>query len=501
MIVWDAMARLNSTHYRPGEFYCLEIRMREGHPCTSLWNRVSNLSVSFQRLNGLDNSIGFGVGKRPDVYDGILFIRGAIPPDAKYGLYYSCSANLLDENGVDGQQLNISFPAVFFTIQSVLQAPASSDQLKSIVQGALTCREQQVMAPIITDQAKLCLEGHKQFKIIIYATGCLLPTMQLSKGFHIEPLDGGLSYVQYLQVVNTHLAKQENLEIPFSGTIEHEFGVNTPCFALTYNVVDATDHDDAFAHCQNHANLVFELLGWLREQMPQTFSRIAINLNTNECFHQFLSPTYRGNLAVGWVESIANTFDRLIPKLQNNPFLRLVVKTYASATSEKDPGFALLRYWAVLELLADKHVAKGKPLLYPDQKPIVGAKNKRKTTDHKEGRVYEYLSSYLHPSPEIVGLTDKEGRRRKYVLGGQVSKTDFDSEKINITLWDMVSATYAIRNAVAHEGMFDISRVDDVSKFYEKMAKIFIAYGGELHPLCFVRRQAMFAILTKLSEV
>ena len=159
---------------------------------------------------------------------------------------------------------------------------------------------------------------------------------------------------------------------------------------MSYTTVVAVDHMDALDHCRSHANLLFQILGVDRGQMPREFARVAFEHGSNQGWHSFETPWYRGNHISGFnPSSTANQIQRLLPKLQSDPFARLLISTYADATAETEYGFSLLRCCSVMELIADKSIANdGTPLAHPDGAPILNARGNPETTGSKHGRVY-----------------------------------------------------------------------------------------------------------------
>ena len=104
----------------------------------------------------------------------------------------------------------------------------------------------------------------------------------------------------------------------------------------------------------------------------------------------------------------------MLPRLEANPFSRLIVSTYSDATSEHEYGFALLRFWSVLELVAERKIAAGMPVLHPDGTAILNAKGNPETTNSKHGKVYAYILA--NRAFEEFWLLTRWGSRNRIML-------------------------------------------------------------------------------------
>jgi hypothetical protein len=238
------------------------------------------------------------------------------------------------------------------------------------------------------------------------------------------------------------------------GATEQAFAASTPVFAVAYNTVVATGAEAAPEYCRGHAERVFSILGIDRGQKPRAFAYVATQYDTPQWWHRLDFPGYRGNLLSDFNPvKTANEIERLLPRLEANPFFRLIVSTYSDATAEQDYGFALLRFWSVLELVADRKIAPGRAVLHPDGTAILNAKGNPETTNSKHGRVYAYILA--NGAFEESGSYTEAGVQKSYHIGDAKNPNVTAATEV-FTLWNIVRATYAIRNAIAHEGQFDL---------------------------------------------
>jgi hypothetical protein len=68
-----------------------------------------------------------------------------------------------------------------------------------------------------------------------------------------------------------------------------------------------------------------------RGQMPREFACFALEYDSNARWHMYSMPAYRGNLIANFNPvSTANAVERLLPKLESDPFVRLLANTHLS---------------------------------------------------------------------------------------------------------------------------------------------------------------------------
>jgi hypothetical protein len=255
-----------------------------------------------------------------------------------------------------------------------------------------------------------------RFNIYVFGVGCLIHQPQQLEGFAILPLGQGLSHYNMSEIVNRFLEGNGFGPLPIIEATENAFAASTPVFVVAYAMAVATGPEAALDYCRQHAERVFSILGIERGQKPRAFAYVATQYDTNLWWHWFDFPGYRGNLLSDFNPvKTANEIERLLPRLEANPFSRLIVSTYGDATSEHEYGFALLRFWSVLELVAERKIAAGMPVLHPDGTAILNARGNPETTKSKHGKVYAYILA--NGAFEESGSYTERGVQKSYHVG------------------------------------------------------------------------------------
>ncbi|MEI6117534.1 MAG: hypothetical protein WCP99_23590, partial [Burkholderiales bacterium] len=427
-------------------------------PATGL-TLVQNVSVDLVHVEKQRNQFAFGFGNKPLISGTFLTVTQKLAPDLKPGLYFVNGVTLCQ--GQDrASDRRIGFQPVFFLIRDAHTAPLDREGVDTTLANMERERREYAEKEIVTTAASASNEIKPTgFRVFIFGVGCLLHSPQQMEGFVISPLGQGLSYARTHSIVNKALTRHQ-LQIPYDAQTEIQHEQATPTFLIEYWQVIALNHDDALNHCRAHADLVFDLLGLDRGQKPREFFCLAIDPATGQGRQLFSIPWYRGNLVSDFnPASTGNLIESVTPKLQNNPFLRLLVRSYAEATSDDDSNIAMLRAWTILELLADREIKKGQLIFHLDGNPILNARNNPKDTNAIEARVYEFIRRSGAGFPSHMSW-NIDGTEMRLLLGGDESNPGYTPGTRLVNLWDVVRAAYAIRNCIAHEGYFSPDIID-----------------------------------------
>ncbi|TIW20879.1 MAG: hypothetical protein E5V65_07280 [Mesorhizobium sp.] len=481
--------KINSHSYTAGEQFVCFLSVPPNFPIS----QVKNVSIDFFRFDILRNQFAFGFGATPKIAGRTLELEQSFPADMIPGFYGVQRATIsvipLDDGGSD-QNIAVEFSPVTIQVRTSAQVPDTPQLIDKEIAAiglrrAALARKPHFVTPVTKPE-----EGSR-FLVQVFAVGCLIYARQQLEGYSILPLGLGLSHRNMWEIVNGFLESEGREPIAFVDQTEQSFMASTPIFVITYEEVVAADIDAASDYCIKHSQHIFSILGLDRGQKPRAFAYVIGQYDTPNLWHWFAFPGYQGNLLSDFnpVET-SNRIERLLPRLEANPFSRLIVSTYGDATGEQEYGFALLRFWAVMELIAEHTVAIGAAVTNPDGSPILNAKGNPETTSSKHGRVYEYiLSTGLYSS---TGYYTEAGVQ-KTVFVGDLTSQSASSATEAISLWDMVRAVYAIRNSIAHEGQFDPAKAQTGDKYQQLAARLTTRPQGP-DPLQFIKSQARLAI-------
>ena len=84
------------------------------------------------------------------------------------------------------------------------------------------------------------------------------------------------------------------------------------------------------------------------------------------------------------------------------------------------------------------------------------------------------------------------------MIGADTSHPGYNLNTVLISLWDMVRAGYAVRNAIAHEGQFDLNKAAS-GAIYEQLAARLVK-SGQVDPRIFIKSQAHLSLMRELNK-
>jgi hypothetical protein len=418
---------------------------------------VSNISTDVFRANVARNDLVIGFGKSPVKSGTSLTVSVGLPENTDAGICFISGATFMGPNAEDdhGAMRKVPFEPVFFDIRPHFATPTTWGAIEAAIQKLEKQRKEFSNRPHTTDSANTSGGPVVTFMVMIFAVGCLIHARQQLEGYTISPTGAGLSHKRLLDIMNSELAKEEFEPLPYQAELEEQFARGTPTIAIKYACVRAVSHDDALDYCRTHSRLIFELLGRNQGQIPREFGGVAFEIGSANRWQFIEMPGYRGNLVSDFSPAaLAKSIERSLPILETNSFARLLTRVFAEATGETDFGYRFLRFWTVLELVADRKIVKdGSPLMHPNGRSILNSNGNPETTNSKRGRVYQYILQ--NGSFTTTHSYQDNDANRTMIVAGDVSNPNFKPGSEVFSLWEMVRAAYAVRNSVAHEGHFD----------------------------------------------
>jgi hypothetical protein len=126
-----------------------------------------------------------------------------------------------------------------------------------------------------------------------------------------------------------------------------------PVCVFHFPAVRAPSHAEVQNYATTVTNEVLLALALTRDASGRVFDCVVVE-HGGEAISYTVGEHYVGNLLTGWLSGeSADSIERLATQLSLNPADRLLVSLYKDARSEPSPDFQYVRFWAVLEALAD----------------------------------------------------------------------------------------------------------------------------------------------------
>jgi hypothetical protein len=422
-----------------GDFkFYLDVELPQKH------REVRSFQASVMRVGKIRDEVIFSIGSHHDftATGRIQWQMPAQPP----GLYKISSLRLAPDNDADAaaQVEILTYPLHFRLYDGADTGSDPEDDAKA----AYAEREVLVRTPHYAAGSALLKRPNKYLGFVI-CSGALVHLRQDILGLSLIPYGHGLSYNELLKTTN-EFAAQLGFQVNDDPAIARDYALQTPLTAIVYHEVRSPSANEAVDYIVAHSNDIITILGIERGFRPTPFA-VFVWDGTDYSGH-YLYDRYHGNLIAPFSPGqIGEWIERYLPKL-HAPRSRLLLETYAQATTEKDRGFAFLRYWALLELIAaDLVTSDNITIVDARQRPIMDASGKTIKTKRSSAKVYKYIFDAGFGAASIG--YEEAGQPKMIQIEAQAPAPPNVGAEV-LTLWEIVQALYEIRNQVAHSGAF-----------------------------------------------
>lgn len=280
-------------------------------------------------------------------------------------------------------------------------------------------------------------EEPRRFTVAWFVKDLLVKTPMRFDRFQLVPTGRGLNAHDSIDLVNDFFKTHTSLALQFEyNEVEDRAAQNaSPVCAVCFPNVIAKDADQAMQYCARHAQMLVLALSISRDAGGHLFGAVVIDLEANTAVHYPQHPSYRGNLVGGFVsgedpEQVGN----LVQGLELNDTNRFLANLFREAQREQNSNFQYVRYWQILETMAEgRNYNEKDPLLDYDGFKI-------KSTEGKD-------------------LTVKGSTAIVFNMLREANMTDIRE------MWKHVNIWFALRNTVAHFGAIDkYKQLDSVSR-------------------------------------
>jgi hypothetical protein len=276
------------------------------------------------------------------------------------------------------------------------------------------------------------------FEALTLLEGCRLSApLDIWPGLGIWPIADPRHRLGIAAVMDEILANAGwNIQIGTSDWLRGETA-NLP-LALVQLVLPVDNVDDARIQSRVFVDLVIAVLALKRgaaaTPLVTVLRRRGGGPDQSEFTIESRAPLYRGNLLGGVIsgEDPADFATALSAGM--NPLVRLWLDARRDLATERNPEFAVHRWWNLVEALASSREREVHPVTDFDGTPISWPGTRKSfDTTRQAGLVFMHVREMFE--------------QRQIHEGSFVAHSD--------NLWDFVVAWCGYRNAVAHHGTFD----------------------------------------------
>lgn len=354
-----------------------------------------------------------------------------------------------------------SQPVVYFMVEKNVVSYLPETRIQQVISNQLAVQE----TPWIVDDTDASLAT--TFKIVIFFTGIDIHIPSEMQGVRFFPITPGISNRTTFDAVRSFLSLQHGAQIPDEIGLDEGLQFQS-LYALEICRVLANSEEEALKYSDKLGYDISTILTIERGDRPTPLLTFIRNESNGAWRTIPKAYDFRGNLLAPMDEA-SIIVERHLHIVRSQPRSRLVLELYVQSIAERDRSFKFFRQWSLLETIADNNIsANNDPIFNLDDTEIRLNSGKILTTSRKEGKVYVYLrNTKLFPILQCMPdgtISQIEG----------AEKSNFPAHE-EFTLWEAISASYKIRNEVAHEGAFKIK--NDSTDKIQKLANRF--FGGE----------------------
>ena len=291
--------------------------------------------------------------------------------------------------------------------------------------------EERFLEPI--DARSATSDPENEYCVFVFIKELLVGTRIRFPNFEIIPTLSGLDSTDTFEFVNHFLRVGTRIgaEFEYNEQNRQASRQSNPVCVVHFPTILASTSERARDYCIDRANMLISVLSLSRDAGGVVFDVVVFNPSQNSATKFAIGSPYRGNLLTGHISGEhPQALAVFLRGLLQSPMNSFLVGLYKEARREHSSDFQYVRYWQILETLAEsKNYDPDEPLCDFDGNIIL---------DDERPRL-------IKGSVNLVFNLLRENR-----LGNT-----------EIT-WKMVNIWFAFRNAVAHHGA--ISRYPELSR-------------------------------------
>ncbi|MBK8760464.1 MAG: hypothetical protein IPM03_08525 [Sulfuritalea sp.] len=214
--------------------------------------------------------------------------------------------------------------------------------------------ENQFLAPVDV-RAKKDLPA-EEYCVFVFIESLLVGTRIRFDRFEILPTGGGLDGQDSLHFVNEFLRTRTAIPIQFQyeDALRTQTRQSHPVCVAHFPLIVASNPEEAKKYCLERTDTLLLAMSLSRDAGGTTFDTVVFNRKTNEAFRYTVTRSYVGNLLTGQLAGEnPESIEAYLSGLANSPFLQFLAGLYKEARRESSIDFQYVRFWQILEILAE----------------------------------------------------------------------------------------------------------------------------------------------------
>lgn len=272
-----------------------------------------------------------------------------------------------------------------------------------------------------------------EYCVLVFVKDLLIGTRIRFDHFEIVPSGSGLERRDSYDFINGFLQAKTSIKLAFNydDVASNRARNDNPVCVVHFPCLQASNENEALDYCDHLTERLLFALSLTRDAAGEIFDIVVLNLTNGDARKYSINKPYRGNLLTGNLSGESpEALHRYIDGLALDDMNRFLVGLFKQAKAERSPDFQYVRYWQILETLAESQN-------YDPSEPLV----------------------------DFEGQAMMDGSKERYKKGP--INTVFNLLRENeigdsVNTWKSVNIWYAFRNAVAHYGA--IAKYENLSR-------------------------------------
>ena len=272
-----------------------------------------------------------------------------------------------------------------------------------------------------------------EYCVFVFVRDVLIGTAIRFRNFELIPTQSGLDSRDPLDFVNKFLRERTltGLQFVYEDCLAEQARQSNPVCVVHFPLIVSSSIEEVRDYCIEQTNKLLLVLSLSRDAGGIAFEVVALDLQIGNATKFSISSTYVGNLLTGHLSGESS--DRLeayLGGLSRDPINGFLVGLYREARRDRSPDFQYVRFWQILETLA-------------------------------ESNNYDPISPLLDYEGNVLfdGNQQRQCKGSVNIVFRLLRDTGIGS---TVETWKKVNVWFAFRNAVAHHG--SVTRYSELSR-------------------------------------
>jgi len=322
------------------------------------------------------------------------------------------------------------FKRQLFEVVASPESQRTASVLLAEVQQLEAELERKFLSPV--DIRKPESSNASEYCVFVFVRDVLIGTAIRFRNFELVPTQSGLDSRDPLDFVNWFLRERTLTRLQFvyeDGLAERSRQSNPVCVVHFPSIVSSSI-EDVRDYCIEQTNKLLLVLSLSRDAGGTAFEVVALDRRIGNATKFSISSPYVGNLLTGHLSGESSeSLEEYLGGLSRDPINGFLVGLYREARRDRSPDFQYVRFWQILETMAESNNYDPSPLLDYEGNVLMDGNQPRQCRG-SVNIVFRLLRD------TGIGSTDET--------------------------WKKVNVWFAFRNAVAHHG--SVARYPELSR-------------------------------------